>query len=244
MRFTVCPFHLSHSHIFNLAPLQAHAWSSSGNRWDLVGQVSGAKDDGNDGITTSDNLAPPGWRYFEVELSNTKLVCKCGNFDIAFDHFSRILHPAHAVWRALRAAQSQRMLIGACNPIHFPIPAGVCARPSRHKIGDNPYRTAQNFLDQNELDQNFLDQISEFVHNNTNQAEEAAAKGAPPAAAAAAAPMPPSYFPQPSFVSIGAVKSDGALGLILHYSPRMSWLCTALHPPCDMLCVVPMRVGC
>ena len=189
MRFTVCPFHLSHSHIFNLAPLQAHAWSSSGNRWDLVGQVSGAKDDGNDGITTSDNLAPPGWRYFDVDLAGGKLVCK-------------------------------------------------------HKIGDNPYRTAQNFLDQNELDQNFLDQISEFVHNNTNQAEEAAAKGAPPAAAAAAAPMPPSYFPQPSFVSIGAVKSDGALGLILHYSPRMSWLCTALHPPCDMLCVVPMRVGC
>lgn len=136
------------------ADVTAHSWSQSGNRWDLVGQVSGAKDDGNDGITTSSNLAPPGWRYFDVDLAGGKLVCK-------------------------------------------------------HKIGDNPYRTAQNFLDQNELDQNFLDQISEFVHNNTDQAEEAAAKGGAPAAAAAAAPVAPSYFPQPSFVSIGAVKSDG-----------------------------------
>ena len=46
------------------------------------------------------------------------------------------------------------------------------------------------------------------MHNNTDQAEEAAAKGGAPAATAAA-PVAPSYFPQPSFVSIGAVKSDG-----------------------------------
>ena len=36
-----------------------------------------------------------------------------------------------------------------------------------HLMSENPYRTAQGFIDQHELPQGYLDQIANFILNNT-----------------------------------------------------------------------------
>ena len=44
--------------------------------------------------------------------------------------WQRVCHPAPAVRHALLRAHAYRMLIGACNPMPFPIPVFRAARPS------------------------------------------------------------------------------------------------------------------
>jgi phospholipase A-2-activating protein len=60
---------------------------------------------------------------------------------------------------------------------YFDIKLNGATLRAKHKIGDNPYMTAQKFIHANDLEQFFLDEVAEFITENTEAKDLGGAVG-------------------------------------------------------------------
>ena len=72
--------------------------------------------------------------------SPDRLGCRYGNFDISgltiLAHFSALYYPAYVAWGVSRSVDAHRMLIGACNPMLYPMiyPINHVFRPTSNDV--------------------------------------------------------------------------------------------------------------
>lgn len=104
----------------------------------------------------------------------------------------------------------------------------------RHKDGDNPFVTAQRFLDENELSQALLDQVVDFVEKNATAptlefSQPRTTPSVPGAyvpggagAAGSSSKMASAHFPLRESICMASVKFDGLFAKLREYNTTAS----------------------